>query len=844
MEELKEQKIFSNKKIAPKNENNLVNLRSIKEDQKVNTFFPERKNLFEDNKDNILEKIIKIGIYLLVFLMPIFILPFSVETYEFNKTFLFVSVSSLLFVLWFLNGILSRKKLSVAKSSIIIPLFIFIAVIFASAIFGVDRMSSFIGSYGSFSDSVIFYFSFFILCFLGINLIAEKGAGVIASLLKISAVSSFVVALSSLLYWGGVHLPFLNGENVGFNFVAGDIRVLAIYLSVMIFVSLYDFSSAHKYKIAKVFNFVNILLTLCVLILIDWNLIWPIFFSSLLFSLLAGNLLSKNKSSHYSAVLPIFLLLFSLVLTASVVNFNKIKSGEIALQSSSLSETFKEKMKVVDSNNPNKEVVGFEFAKDIAMESLKDSPILGSGIGTYYYDFSKYRDSSFNYTESWNLRFGKAYNEFLEKLSTIGIAGFISYIFLLFFTFYLAFQIIKKDKRNIFILSSLFFLLIFQLLFLETTVIKFLWALLFIVVGGKSLPSDVKWVLDLKQKGIKNKGALSVIVIFAVLACGSLIFSIQSFRAEAKYKNAVSAKNINDLDINELEAITNINPYRSEYHAQISSIYAIRLQRFVGDADVSNQESLKQIQSESEKALYHAKRATQISPNNVALWENCGFVYRKMFEYKMDGADEWAINSFRSASALDSTNAVTRTEIGKLLMLQYLAMEGEERSGKLAEAKKEFEEAVKLKEDYPDALSELALVYFESGDKDNSAVFVEKASKQKGISPETGLQIGKIFYNLDDKEKAAAILSIVAEKKPELSDTHYILGIIYMEDKRNSEALAEFQKVLDLNPGNTEIMNKIKELEGLNNTDVKGEEKVYDNASDNTEETEDIESEE
>jgi cytochrome c-type biogenesis protein CcmH/NrfG len=68
---------------------------------------------------------------------------------------------------------------------------------------------------------------------------------------------------------------------------------------------------------------------------------------------------------------------------------------------------------------------------------------------------------------------------------------------------------------------------------------------------------------------------------------------------------------------------------------------------------------------------------------------------------------------------------------------------------------------------------------------------------------------------LDEKAKAADALSAVIKVSPKNSDAHYILGIIYKEQKKYPEAFAEFKTVAELNPGNVEVSGKVQETESL-----------------------------
>src|SRR3989344_1914554 len=79
--------------------------------------------------------------------------------------------------------------------------------------------------------------------------------------------------------------------------------------------------------------------------------------------------------------------------------------------------------------------VGFQTAfSQISLDSgrLAQSFLLGSGIGTYAIDFSRWKQPSFNQHEDlWNLTFFRSSNLPLELLATTGVLGLCAFLFLL-----------------------------------------------------------------------------------------------------------------------------------------------------------------------------------------------------------------------------------------------------------------------------------------------------------------------------------------------------------------------------------------------------------------------------
>ena len=121
----------------------------------------------------IFDKAILWLIYLLVFSLPLFILPFPMEIYEFNKTILLFIFSSLAFLLWIIKMILIDKRLTFVRTPLDVPIAVFVSLVIISTAFSLDKISSVLGFYGRFSDSLTVYLSLAMLYFVAVNVITR-----------------------------------------------------------------------------------------------------------------------------------------------------------------------------------------------------------------------------------------------------------------------------------------------------------------------------------------------------------------------------------------------------------------------------------------------------------------------------------------------------------------------------------------------------------------------------------------------------------------------------------------------------------------------------------------------
>ncbi|MBW2164191.1 MAG: tetratricopeptide repeat protein [Deltaproteobacteria bacterium] len=72
---------------------------------------------------------------------------------------------------------------------------------------------------------------------------------------------------------------------------------------------------------------------------------------------------------------------------------------------------------------------------------------------------------------------------------------------------------------------------------------------------------------------------------------------------------------------------------------------------------------------------------------------------------------------------------------------------------------------------------------------------------------------GRAFFNLNRHEEAIERFSQIISLEPLHANALYSLGLSYTALGENKEALYYFKKVIDLNPGNKDVGEKIKDLE-------------------------------
>ncbi|MFH1714053.1 MAG: tetratricopeptide repeat protein [Candidatus Nealsonbacteria bacterium] len=766
----------------------------------------------------ILNNIIKYSIYSLVFLLPLFFLPLSFEAFEFNKQYLLFFLVSLGFFSWLAKMILVDKELRFKRTPLDIFVLLFLLIAILSAVFSVDGVLSLFGFYGRFSDGLVGLLSLGLLYFLIINNISLGGTKNESDLVpQISAskitkfflLSVFIIICFSYFSIFGVFGRINNllpGESFlpqvllqrTFNPTAGSMESLAVFLSViLVFIIGRIIIRKEKGGLA---DYLFLLAIFVLMILIDFNASWWIVAFSLI-AILAVFLWKRIfKEDVNKLLLPIIIIV--LASTFLMVDTSRIQSvfGFGLLKEPVLSQSVTWQ-------------VGFKGAT----ESIK-SGFFGSGIGTFSYDFAKFKPKTFNENNYWRIRFDRGSSHFAEVLGTMGFIGLFSWLAMIGFFLMAGYFLLQKDRLGIPLLMAFVALVVAQFFFYQNSVLSFtFWLVLALsIVRWQSLTQDLK----VKVISFKNFPELSLVFSAVLIVLGLSILILYFFSAKFYLADINSAKAFNQDRTARLEKAITLNPYQPQYKILLSRDYLSKILNEISKpADQWNEVIFANV---TDRAINYSKGgqiiiysndgqieqgplvkgAVEISPNRVVAWETLGMVYREI--QAIPDALGKSINAFEKALELEPTNPVLHTEIAKL----YSTLGDTER------AIEEFKKAQDLKLDYTESSIRLALLYEALGNMDEAVYEMEKLAESYPSNVDGLFQLGRLYFDSNRTEEAILVLRRVVDLAPFYANAHYYLGIAYQKIGQNQMAIGEFEIILELSPGNADVQEKLNALRG------------------------------
>ncbi len=740
---------------------------------------PEQtQTLVSNSSGQIFEKIAKFSIYLLVFLLPIFFLPWTTNVLDFNKQALLTLLVFIALISWTIRILLSRK-LEINLHLFSIPVLILLVTAGLSTIFSYWTYGSFWGWPLQTSESFLSLLGVVLLFFLVINIFQEKKE--VLRLLIVLASSSVLVALYGIFQiFGKFLVPFNFAQTTSFNTIS-TVNGLSVFLAgILPFLIIL---TVLLKRFLRFFFGVGLILSLIILVLVGFQVSWWMVIAGMIF--LFVFFASRRGMDFRWLTIPMLILAIAILFGVFKISVGPIASLDTLEVSPSQTASF-----------------------DIAKQSLKERPILGSGPGTFIYDYAQFKSETLNQTAFWNVNFGSSASKMIDILSTYGILGIMAMLFTLLGLGYFGFTFIRETGENQFfpilslgVLASWLGFMVGSFLYPFSLSIEFVWWLMMAGFIGLSFQKIKSF--ELKPSSYLTMGVSLVLMLTFLFGIGILFLEGQRYLANVRYSQGLLALNEGRTDeaITKVRSAINLDSKTDNYWRNLSQIYSVRLNEELQRQDISQEELNQNVQIFISNAVNMAKAATDLNPRNFANWTVRGNIYRDLIGITT-GTEDWAIKAYEESEKLQPTNPFVPTQKG-LIYIQ---------TGELDKALEEFKKAIALKPDYAPAHFQIAVIYQLQGKAEE---MINKLEETKAIAPfDVGLafQLGLVYYQNEQYDKAKSELERGVSMSPNYSNARYFLGLIYDREGKKDEAIEQFVKIEELNPENEEVKKVLANL--------------------------------
>lgn len=757
---------------------------------------------------------------LLMFLLPLFFLPVTIEPLEFHKQTLLLVLTFAAALCWLGASLTSRTVTLRAGWVNTLPLAL-LGAFLVPALFSVAPYLSWVGAQRQEYTSVLTMGAAAVLFYLLAN--TMRGRSEHRAVHLVLLLSTAIVAVTTILEVLGVPVASRFAPSLTLNPI-GTLTSLAAWLVVMSSFFLAVFVAHQKkdtllhegwLQVVEVALMYAVLVgTALVLLLLDDSSLWALM--ALAVGLLFVFVLFRANDFPRRPLLlvPLAMLILSLA-------FWFVLPG---LSGPSL---------------PLEVTPSAATSQMIAEQTLQaHSSSWGSGPGTYAFDFARFRPAALNQTDFWNVRFDRASSFLLTLVPTIGMFGVtLLGLFVLLLLMQALVQVLRPGGREQW-LESFAHLVPWLVLLASATMVA--WNMTLVASFGVFSGLLASQIMNRDWTKTWHRAPAAKLVfsfVFVVLSLGFLVgifVTASRYAAEVAFSRAVMLdRKGGELQevVSLLDRASTLNAHHDTYYRNLAEALLLRVEAQlsgVNSIDTLTPESTQYVQALIAASVNAAARATELSAHQALNWVSRGMLYRELMPV-MGEAGAFAVSSYERAVELEPAHPGHWTALGVV----YLAVAEQARpltaspdaaaaaqataqlDQSLSRAQAALDRAVELKPNYAPAHYQLAVVYQRQGRMNDAIGKMESVAQYNQLDVGVFFQLGMMYLSRDgagDRDRAKEALSRAVELEPAYANAHWFLATLYEQEGDLAAAVREVEAVLKLNPDNEIVQSRLERL--------------------------------
>ncbi len=297
-----------------------------------------------------------------------------------------------------------------------------------------------------------------------------------------------------------------------------------------------------------------------------------------------------------------------------------------------------------------------------------------------------------------------------------------------------------------------------------------------------------------------SKKLAYLFIPLAVLLTINAVVTINKARGFALYNQAQTVTKIEDAETLVTKA-TGIYAFDGFYRVLVE--YAISSNRTLVSVEAQDQEVLKNAYLlKSQAAVDAGLMAVKLNPNNYQNYVSLGRAYELAIPFDKDAGFSNAKKSYEEAIKLYPQNPYL------YLMLARLETSAGTKEG----VRTQLTEALRKKQNFADALYLMSQLEASESKVEEAIAYALEAIKSAPNDPLTYTQAGLLFYGKKDYENAVLALKTALEKDPNNANVAYFLALTLRDGGRPDLAKPLADELLRRNPGNADLQAFIKSL--------------------------------
>lgn len=729
------------------------------------------------------------------------------DAFELPKQLLLVVAATVIVTIWIWRAILA-KEFRWVPSWALAWWALFVVVSIASAAFSVYARSSWLGDHGQEWGSVLTMASVFVVGLVMVQELDERQwRRVLSALIVASGIASslFLLGLAQIYV-----LPWKETSTQLFTPV-GDVVATAMIAAVSLILASAQFfviglEAKHESRLRQFHSMlysivlvVIIAVSLGVLAVVGLKPLWVVVLVSelLTYMVIVGRANELAKTNRWVAV-------FAIVIVALFFLF--VPSRWIP-------------------QIPPFVFMGWRESVHVVQESVKASPVLGSGPSTFSIDVSKFHSAQ-ALRETFGISFDRARSTPLTQLANLGVAGMLVWLVLMAgYIFRLAVvTLLRKEPSHRWLMlmtitSGWAAALATEAVFPATlTTHVFFWM----------LTAGMIWVLSpLTPRVVLLEHSHRVRIALVSLCCVLALLipvvswgSYQRSRADQAFAHSLgSTGSLDERRIAIREALDRV-PSDDVYYRQAGILELAKFQE-VASTVKDPEERIRQLRVLARDTIVLARSATQLNSKSVANWQALAGIYQQL-STSVEGAEDEALQSLEQLRAIEPNNPVHFTDTASIYISRG---DREQAKGDTAnkqvvtnafiDAEELLQKALVLDPEFAPAHFQSAVIAERRGKLPEAIASVETLSRNRPQDLPLHLQLGALYLKNNQKDLAEKVWNAIVSVKADYANARWYLANLYEEEKRYDDALVQLEEILKTNNDNPQLVKRIEELKNL-----------------------------
>lgn len=424
---------------------------------------------------------------------------------------------------------------------------------------------------------------------------------------------------------------------------------------------------------------------------------------------------------------------------------------------------------------------------------LLNDGIFGIGAGDFARAWQLYRPESVVSSPYFGYEFNQGYSTVTTLFSTIGIVGVIAFLLLTLSALFSTWKTYRKthEGKDHFINGLLVMVLLYLSVLSWILPLSFAMLVVWMVVAGFGFAKA-----PLTEYHPSKKLSLLFVPLAIVLVVSTVmsVTKVRAFVLFGKSQSVMSSEGATDKAGEFLSQAIAMYPYDGFYRAQVE--YIIAQERNLVSTSATDQASLQDTYSQKAQAAVDAGlAAVKANGNNYQNYVSLGRAYELAIPFDKENGYANAKKSYDQAVKLYPGNPYLYVMLARL----------EASAGTKEGVRLQLTEALKKKQNFADALYLMSQLEASDQKMDEALTYAQEAVKNAPNDPLVYIQAGLLYYGKKDYQNAVTSLNTALEKDPNNANVAFFLALSLRDGGRPDLAKVIADELLKRNPDNKDV---------------------------------------